>query len=43
VLELAAEKEHVLFLEHDATNECCMVEATEKGVRLKEVMPLAAV
>jgi glyoxylase-like metal-dependent hydrolase (beta-lactamase superfamily II) len=35
-LDTAAEKELVLFLEHDSANECCTVEATEKGVRLKE-------
>lgn len=35
-LDTAAEKELVLFLEHDSVNECCTVEATEKGVRLKD-------
>lgn len=35
-LDTAAKKELVLFLEHDSVNECCTVEATEKGVRLKE-------
>ena len=35
-LDTAAEKELVLFLEHDSVNECCTVEASEKGVRLKE-------
>jgi glyoxylase-like metal-dependent hydrolase (beta-lactamase superfamily II) len=34
-LNLAAEKEWILFLEHDSVNEVCMVEKTEKGVRLK--------
>lgn len=34
-LNLAAENEWVLFLEHDSVNEVCMVEKTEKGVRLK--------
>jgi len=43
VLELAAQKDHVLFFEHDATNQCCTVQATEKGVRLKEIFPLSAV
>ncbi len=32
----AAEKNYVLFLQHDSVNECCTVEQTEKGVRLKE-------
>jgi glyoxylase-like metal-dependent hydrolase (beta-lactamase superfamily II) len=34
-LNLAAEQEFILFLEHDSVNECCTVEKTEKGVRLK--------
>ena len=32
----AAEREYVLFFEHDSANECCTVQKTEKGVRLKE-------
>ena len=32
----AAENNYILFFEHDAVNECCTVENTEKGVRLKE-------
>ena len=35
-LNTAAEKEYVLFFEHDSVNECCTLETTEKGVRLKE-------
>lgn len=42
VLELAADQEHVLFFEHDAANQCCTVERTEKGIRLKETFPLSA-
>ncbi|MBS1581192.1 MAG: MBL fold metallo-hydrolase [Bacteroidetes bacterium] len=42
-LERAADREFVLFLEHDAANECATVERTEKGVRLKTAMPLSAV
>jgi glyoxylase-like metal-dependent hydrolase (beta-lactamase superfamily II) len=34
-LNLAAENEWILFLEHDSVNEVCIVEKTEKGVRLK--------
>lgn len=37
----AAEKGYVLFFEHDIFNECCTVESTEKGVRLKKGMDLA--
>jgi hypothetical protein len=25
-----------LFLEHDSVNECCTLQMTEKGVRLKD-------
>ncbi len=32
----AAEKGFVLFLEHDLYRECCTVESTDRGVRLKE-------
>lgn len=35
-LTQAADNEYILFLEHDAENECCTVQQTEKGVRLKE-------
>lgn len=34
-LNLAAKNEWYLFLEHDSVNEICLVEQTEKGVRLK--------
>jgi glyoxylase-like metal-dependent hydrolase (beta-lactamase superfamily II) len=32
----AASKEYVLFLEHDSVNQCCTLQETEKGIRLKE-------
>lgn len=35
-LSEAADTEFVLFLEHDSVNECCTVQHTEKGVRLKD-------
>lgn len=35
-LNRAADEEFVLFLEHDSVNECCTLQHTEKGVRLKE-------
>ncbi|WP_417784905.1 MBL fold metallo-hydrolase [Tenacibaculum sp.] len=35
-LNVAADKEYYLFLEHDAYNEVITVKHTEKGVRLKE-------
>ncbi len=34
-LQKAADNEWVLFLEHDSVNEVCMVENSEKGIRLK--------
>ncbi len=40
-LNEAAAKEIILFLEHDAVNECCTVEKTDKGVRVKQVFKLA--
>jgi glyoxylase-like metal-dependent hydrolase (beta-lactamase superfamily II) len=42
-LNEAAEKEFILFLEHDAVNECCTVQQTEKGVRLKQVFKLSEI
>ncbi|MCJ8292623.1 MAG: MBL fold metallo-hydrolase [Crocinitomicaceae bacterium] len=35
-LTKAADKELILFLEHDYMNECATLQQTEKGVRLKE-------
>lgn len=35
-LNNAADKEFVLFLEHDSVNECCTLQNTDKGVRLKD-------
>ncbi|MGV3541295.1 MAG: MBL fold metallo-hydrolase [Rufibacter sp.] len=36
-LNQAADEQWVLFFEHDATNECCTVKHTEKGVRVDQV------
>jgi glyoxylase-like metal-dependent hydrolase (beta-lactamase superfamily II) len=36
----AANEEFILFLEHDSIHECCTVENTEKGVRLKAITTL---
>lgn len=36
----AAENEYILYLEHDPQYECCTVEKTEKGVRLKDTFKL---
>jgi glyoxylase-like metal-dependent hydrolase (beta-lactamase superfamily II) len=35
-LKRAVEEEFILFLEHDSVNECCTLQMTEKGVRLKD-------
>ncbi len=39
-LNEAAEKGYILFLEHDAVNQCCTVQKTEKGVRLAETFSI---
>ena len=39
-LDEAAEKKYIIYLEHDSINECCTVQQTEKGVRLKETLHL---
>ena len=39
-LNIAAQNEYVLFLEHDSVNECCTLELNEKGVRLKDTFLL---
>jgi glyoxylase-like metal-dependent hydrolase (beta-lactamase superfamily II) len=35
-LSKAVEHEYILFFEHDAVNECCTLQNTEKGIRLME-------
>lgn len=35
-LRTAEENNYILFLEHDFANECCTLQNTEKGVRLKD-------
>lgn len=39
-LTQAADENFILFLEHDHQNECCTVQHTEKGVRLKDTFQL---
>jgi glyoxylase-like metal-dependent hydrolase (beta-lactamase superfamily II) len=39
----AAEKEFILFFEHDAYTECCTIEHTEKGIKVKEKFSLSEV
>ena len=40
ILSEALEKEYILYLEHDPVNECCTLQQTEKGIRLKETFNL---
>ncbi len=40
-LEEAADKQYILFLEHDPVNECCTVKRTEKGIRLDQTFKLS--
>lgn len=37
----AADKQYILFLEHDPLNECCTVKRTEKGIRLDQTFKLS--
>ncbi|MBC7589214.1 MAG: MBL fold metallo-hydrolase [Chitinophagaceae bacterium] len=39
-LQEAVDNNYVLFFEHDAINECCTVEQTERGIRQKELFCL---
>ncbi len=39
-LNEAVNQEYILFLQHDHYNECCTVEHTERGVRLKDTFKL---
>jgi len=40
LLDEALAKEYILFLEHDPVYECCTLQQTEKGIRLKETFKL---
>ncbi len=40
-LNEAADKNYVLFLEHDPLHECCTVKHTDRGVRLDQTFPLS--
>ncbi|MEX0967718.1 MAG: MBL fold metallo-hydrolase [Bacteroidia bacterium] len=41
LLTEAAEKNFILFFEHDPKVECCTVEKTDKGIRIRETFSLA--
>ena len=36
----AVENDYILFFEHDPNNECCSLQMTEKGIRMKETFNL---
>jgi glyoxylase-like metal-dependent hydrolase (beta-lactamase superfamily II) len=40
-LEEAAANDYILYLEHDPIHECCTVQQTDKGIRLKETFKLS--
>jgi glyoxylase-like metal-dependent hydrolase (beta-lactamase superfamily II) len=39
----AVENDFIIFLEHDLYNECCTLQKTDKGVRLKDTFSLATI
>jgi glyoxylase-like metal-dependent hydrolase (beta-lactamase superfamily II) len=39
----ALEKEYILYFEHDPVNECCTLQQTEKGIRVKEAFKLSEI
>lgn len=39
-LSEALEKEYILYFEHDPVNECCTLQQTEKGIRVKDTFKL---
>ncbi len=42
-LQEAVDHDYILYFEHDPVNECCSLQATEKGVRLKECFKLSEI
>ena len=42
-LNEAAEKEYIIYLQHDNYNECCTVQKSEKGVILKDIFSLSEI
>jgi glyoxylase-like metal-dependent hydrolase (beta-lactamase superfamily II) len=42
-LDEAAEKKYIIYLQHDNYSECCTVEQTERGVRLKDTFSLSEI
>ena len=42
-LNEAADREYIIFLQHDNYSECCTVQHTDKGVRLKDIFSLSEI
>ena len=42
-LNEAVSHNYILFFEHDAVNECCTLQQTEKGIRVKDLFPLSQI
>lgn len=42
-LEEACDNEMILFFEHDPVNECCTLQRTEKGIRVKDIFKLSEI
>ena len=42
-LQEALENEYILYFEHDPVNECCTLQQTEKGIRVKDVFKLSEI
>ncbi|MEO6151026.1 MAG: MBL fold metallo-hydrolase [Mucilaginibacter sp.] len=40
ILGEALENDYILYFEHDAVNECCTLQQTEKGIRVKDTFRL---
>jgi glyoxylase-like metal-dependent hydrolase (beta-lactamase superfamily II) len=43
ILTEALEKKYIVYLEHDPINECCILQQTEKGIRINETFNLSAI
>jgi glyoxylase-like metal-dependent hydrolase (beta-lactamase superfamily II) len=42
-LKEAVQNDYILYFEHDAKNECCTLQQTEKGVRVRETFALTQI
>ena len=42
-LEEAVQNDYILFLEHDPVNECCTLQETKKGIRVKDTFKLSEI